>query len=240
MNEPTPPPSPPPARQAHYRGRDRRGRTPDPGEHYREVNRFAVISVVLGALSILTMFGWFLGVLPLAGIVLGILALRQITAAPGEMTGRGFAVSGIVLSSVLWVVGLGYVLFVAINEVPIGYTLVTFQDLQPDPNNEGELIPAKILELDDKYVYIKGYMYPGRQNTGIQQFVLVPTRFHCRFCQRDLKSTEMVQVTTVGDLLADFSVHPTGVGGKFHVDRAEAARPLGGLPYRIEADYLYQ
>jgi hypothetical protein len=239
MNEPTPPPSPPPA-QPRYRGRDRRGRMPDPHAHYREVNRFAVIGVVLGALSILTMFGWFFGVLPLAGIVLGILALRQIDAAPGDMTGRGFAIAGIVLSAVLWIVGTGYIVFVAINEVPVGYTVLTFEDLQPNPDNAGELIPQKILDLEDKYVYIKGYMYPGRQNTGIQQFVLVPSRFHCQFCQRDLKSTEMVQVSTVGDLLADFAVNKTGVGGKFHVDLGEATRPLGGLPYKIEADYLHQ
>ena len=213
---------------------------PDPGAHYREVNRFAVTSIVLGALSILTMFGWFFGVLPLAGIVLGILALRQIDAAPGEMTGRGFAITGIAISAVLWIVGTSYVLFVAINEVPIGYTVLTFEDLQPDPENEGQIVPQRILDLEDKYVYIKGYMYPGRQNTGIQQFVMVPSRFHCQFCRRDLKSTEMLQVTTVGDLLADFAVHQTGVGGKFHIDLREAARPLGGRPYKIEADYLHQ
>ncbi|MCX7425853.1 MAG: DUF4190 domain-containing protein [Planctomycetia bacterium] len=238
-SEPTTPPTPPPA-QPRYRGRDRHGRMPDPRAHYRAVNRFAVISVVLGALSILTMFGWLFGVLPLAGIVLGILALRQIDAAPGEMTGRSFAIAGLVLSPTLWVLGMGYVLFVAINEVPVGYTVLTFEDLQPDPENPGELIPQKILDLEDKPVYIKGYMYPGRQNTGIQQFVLVPSLFHCQFCQRDLKSTEMVQVATVGDLLADSTSNKTGVGGKLYIDRQEAVRPLGGLPYKIEADYLRQ
>ena len=197
---------------------------PDPGAHYREVNRFAVISVVLGALSILTMFGWFFGVLPLAGIVLGVLALRQIDAAPGDMTGRGFAIAGIVLSAVLWLLGTSYILFVAINEVPIGYTVLTFEDLQPDPENPGELIPQKILDLEDKYVYIKGYMYPGRQNTGIQQFVLVPSRFHCQFCQRDLKSTEMIQVTTVGDLLGRLHGSPD------RRRRQAAHRPPRGRP----------
>ena len=169
----------------------------------------------------------------------GGLALRQIHAAPGEMTGRGFAIAGLALSIVFWASGAGYDLFVAIHEVPIGYTVVSFEDLQPDPEKPGELIPAKILELDDKFVYVRGYMYPGRRSTGIQQFVLVPTLGHCKFCQRDLKSTEMIQVNMVGDVLADYTIQRVGVGGKLHIDRQEALRPLGGMPYKIEADYLY-
>jgi hypothetical protein len=238
MDQPTPPPSPP--AQPRYRGRDRHGRMPDSRAHYRAVNPFAVVSLVLGGLSILTMFAWFLGVLPLAGIILGILALRQIDFAPGEMTGRGFAIAGIAVSAVFWLVGLSYLVFVVIREAPIGYTVIAFEDMRPDPENPGELIPQKILDLEEKFVYVKGYMYPGRQNTGIQQFVMVPTQAHCQFCQRDLKSTDMIQVTMVGERLADFTVHKTGVGGKLVIDRQEATRPLGGLPYKIEADYLHQ
>jgi hypothetical protein len=236
MTTPEPTPSP----QVHYRGRDRHGRMPDPHEYYRSVHHLAVSSLVLGVLSIISMFSWFLGVIPLAGVVLAIVALRQISAAPGEMTGKGFALAGLILSIAFWTLGAGYELFVAINEVPIGYVTISFEELQPDPTKPGELIPAKILDLDDKFVYVRGYMYPGRRTTGIQQFVLVPTLGHCNFCQRDLKSTEMIQVTTVGDVLADYTVQRTGVGGKLHIDRREAARPLGGLPYKIEADYLHQ
>jgi hypothetical protein len=231
---------PPQPTQAHYRGRDRQGRTPDPHEYYRSVNALAVASLVFGTLSIISMFSWFLGVIPLAGVILAVVALRQIHAAPGEMTGRGFALAGLILSIAFWGLGVGYELFVAIHEVPIGYTQITFEDLQPDPEKPSELIPAKILELDDQFVYIRGYMYPGRRNTGIQQFVMVPTLGHCKFCQRDLKSTEMLQVNMVGDVLADYTIRPTGIGGKLHIDRQEAVRPLGGLPYKIEADYLFQ
>jgi hypothetical protein len=36
----------------------------------------------------------------------------------------------------------------------------------------------------------------------------------------------------------DFVTTPVGVGGKLEVDRNEAIKPLGGLPYRLEADYI--
>ena len=77
------------------------------GEHYRHVNRLAVTSLVLGVLSIATMFSWLAGALPLAGIILAVVALRQINWAPGEMTGRGFAVAGLAMSIGFWVLGTG-------------------------------------------------------------------------------------------------------------------------------------
>jgi hypothetical protein len=209
------------------------------GQKYRLVNRLAIPSLVFGILSLTTMFGWIMVVFPVVGIVLGIIALRQIRTSTGEMTGRKFAISGIICSIALTVVGLGFLVLVAYTEVPIGYTEVTFKDLQPD-KEEGEVIPKKILDLDGKNIYLRGFMYPGRRQTSIQEFIFVPSRSHCKFCARQLKSTEMVKVRTVGDLLVDFSIHQMGVGGKLKIDRIEASKPLGGMPYIIEADYSFQ
>lgn len=233
-NESTPPIQP------HYRGRDDAGRIGDSGEGYRQVNPLAVTSVVLGALSIISMLNWFFGLVPLAGIVFALVALRQIRRRPGDMTGRGFAIAGLVLSVVLGIGGLGYETLVAMHQVPAGYTELTFVDFQPDPANPNEVIPEKILALDGEFIFLRGFMYPGRRTTGIGQFLLVPTLGHCQFCRRDLKATEMIQVTTTGDVLADYTIHRIGVGGKLHIDRREAARSMGGLPYRIEADCLRQ
>ena len=47
-------------------------------EKYRSLNLLAVLSGVCGLLSILTVFTWFLGLIPLTGLLLGFLALRQI------------------------------------------------------------------------------------------------------------------------------------------------------------------
>jgi len=224
-------------RQPSYHGRAREARQMVDGRAavYRRVEPLAIASLVLGGLSLLPMFGWPMLPLPIAGAICGLLALRQIENFPGEKTGRGLAVAGFVLSIVLGLVGVAFYAFFVVHGAPIGYSTVTFAEMQPDKGKR-EIIPKKIEDLEGKFIFIKGYMYPGRRSMGIKEFVLVPTRAHCKFCQRDLASTEMIKVTMVGDELADYSVHLVGVGGKLHIDRNEALMRLGGMPYEIEAD----
>jgi hypothetical protein len=205
------------------------------GAYYRHIEPMAVVSLTLGAMSFLPMFGWPMIPIPIAGAIFGMLALRQITNFPGQRTGRGIAIAGLTLSIALGLLGVGFYVFVVVHGAPIGYTKVTFAEMQPD-RDLGELLPQDIIDLEDKFIYVKGYMYPGRRSTGIQQFVLVPTQAHCKFCQRALASTEMIKVTMVSDQLADYSVHMVGVGGKLKIDPREAHRPFGGMPYQIEAD----
>jgi len=57
-------------------------------------SQMAVWSMVTGIASLLCCCGWFL--LPPASIVLGAVALSQLKAHP-ELTGRGFAIAGIIL-----------------------------------------------------------------------------------------------------------------------------------------------
>jgi hypothetical protein len=238
--------------EARYHGKAWKSRQTSEGRatSYRHVEPLAVASLVLGALSFLPMFGWPMIPFPIAGALVAWLALRQIEGFPGERTGRGLAIAGLSLSLALGVLGVGFYAFFVVYDVPIGYASVTFTDLQPD-REQHEILPRVIasqnvaelpadetqtcLELAGR-IYIKGYMYPGRRSVGIQQFVLVPSQWHCKFCQRELNSTEMIKVTMTGDELADYSVHMVGVGGKLKIDPREALRPLGGMPYHIEAD----
>lgn len=205
---------------------------------FREISPLAVTSLVFGILSFLTMFSWIMIFLPIIGIICGVVALREIRLTVGDMTGRGFAIAGLCCSIGLWTLGTGLDVFVLSNEVPMGYTAVDWKEIQPE---KGTLaIPEEILKLNGKRVYIRGYMYPGRQSMNIQQFIMVPSIQHCKFCSRALKSTEMVKVEMGGDLLARYSLRATGVGGILRVRPIEAYKPLGGFPYLIEADYLYQ
>jgi len=205
---------------------------------YRTVSVLAVVSTVFGALSILTAFTPFLGFIPIAGILLAFLGFRQVRRAPEEFTGRGFAMAGLWLSIGLWAAGWGCYFYGQHKDVPYGYKLISFETLQPDPEVPGEVIPPAALELKDKKVFIRGFMYPGRQSTDIKRFVLVPTIGHCKFCSRDLKSTEVILVNLVGDLTTDFENHMAGFGGKLLVDPEQAANPFGGVPYKLEADCL--
>ncbi len=201
---------------------------------YRALCPAAVASIAVGALSILTAFHWSLALVPLAGIGLGWRAVRRIRQASDEWTGLGLARLGIGLSLVLWAVGYGWLAFAHTSEVPYGYERVTYEMLQPDPNAPAEPIPQSALDMQDKRVFIKGYMQPRRQQTGIKEFILCPRNGECPFCIPNPKRTEMVRVVLQGDLETIYTTHLIGVGGRFQVD---AASP-GGVPYSLETDYL--
>jgi len=208
------------------------------GAQYRAVSQAAVASAVCGGLSFLTVFGWYFVVVPAAGLVLGWNARQRIREVPGELTGTGLAWAGMVLSIVLGTLGGGALWAYELREVPWGYKKVTWDDLQPDPTDPTELIPPKAKDLDGKRVFIKGFMYPGRQSIGITRFVLVPTVGHCSFCSPEIKSTEMIVADLQGDLTTVYKRRETAIGGTLRIDEVEVAKPLGGFPYVIEVDYV--
>jgi len=201
---------------------------------YRAVNRSAVLSVVFGALSLLTILGWYFGALPIVALVLAYRAWGQISRAPGEMTGLTLARTGAILALVLWMAGGGYQLYARKFEVPAGYKVVTFEQLQPDRDKPAEKVSELAKDLDGELVYIKGFIYPTRKIVGLRQFVLVPTEGHCNFCTPQIKPTELMYVRTVGDLTVDYCNHMVGVGGRLRVEPQEGE--LAGVTYGLEAD----
>ena len=208
---------------------------------YRAVSPAAVVSLALGVLSWLTVWHWALGLIPGVGILLGYLALRRIAKLPDELTGRGMALGGLILSVVLGVLGYGALAVAKAREFPPGYELLSHRDLQPDPNVPGQQIPPKAYDSQyvpqrDNRVGVKGYMAPTRYQTGMKQFILCPAIPRCRFCTPNPKPTEMILIRLEGDLEARYTDHEIRVGGKFRVDDTAP----GGVPYQLDADFLDQ
>jgi hypothetical protein len=211
--------------------------TSPPPVQYRALSQLAVASVVVGVLSIPVLvfwFSWFWAVVPMLGIALGWRALRQISDAPSEWTGLTLARYGIWLSAGLWVVGYGWLIFAGAREIPYGYTLVRYEDLQPDPNNPAEPIPQKAQDMKEKKVFIRGFMQPRRQQSGIKEFILCPSTGECQFCTTNPKPTEKIRIVLQGDLETLYSTRQIGVGGRFQVDPQDPS----GIPYCVEADCL--
>ena len=211
----------------------------NPGVVYRALSGTAIASLVLGLLSAVTVLHWVGALVPLTGIFLGRKALGSIRRAPNELTGATIAKLGIFLCISFWVLGYGWLLFARVSEVPYGYQRVTYDMLQPDPNVPGEKIPPDILKLQpslnqDRKVFIKGYMAPGRQQTGLRHFILCPEIANCPFCIPDPKPTEMILITLEGDLTTDYTTHLVRVGGRLRVNPDAANQ----IPYKLEADYL--
>jgi hypothetical protein len=201
---------------------------------YRAVSRAAATSVVVGSLSILMVLSWYLAVIPVLAIYLGWRGLKQIARTPEEYTGENLAWTGIGLAVVFFVVGSGWLLLVRASEVPYGYQRVDYAELQPDANVPGQIVPPAALELNDKKVFIKGYIVPGRQQVRLRKFSLCPTNGVCTFCVPNPKPTEIIVVSLCGDLMTDYSTQLIGIGGKFHVDPEDPH----GKPYSMEVDCL--
>jgi|YNPMSStandDraft_1061717.scaffolds.fasta_scaffold01181_6 hypothetical protein len=208
-----------------------------PAAHpYRHVSTLAVGSLVCGALSWLGAYFEWLLVLPLLGIGLGLAALTRIDRFPDELTGSTVAKLGMGLSAVLGVVCFGWHGYLYFAAAPPGYYLITYDMLKPLPGAAPDDPPPSARELEGKRVFIKGYMYPGRQTIGIERFTLVPSLTHCQFCMPQLKPTEMIDVKLVHGMKARFTNRRRGVGGIFHIRSPDDKEP--GLLYQIQADYL--
>ena len=198
---------------------------------FRAVSTTAVVSMIFGVFSVLTVLGWYLAIIPAGGILLGWLAAGRIHENPSELTGLGLARAGMCVSLVFLVLGYGWLIFQQVKEFPWGYTVITYEDLQPEP---GQYVSQKARNMDGNLVGIRGYISPGRQQVGLKQFVLCPIIGNCHFCITEPKPTEMIRVKLAGDLAVRYTTRLLRLGGKFRVD----AQAPGGVPYFLEADYL--
>ena len=181
------------------------------------------------------MLHWALAVVPLAGMVVGWIAWKQIRKAPDEWIGATLVLVGVGLSAALWLVGYAWLIFARVSEVPYGYERITYTMLQPDPMKPTEPIPQTAIDMQDKKVYMQGYMQSRRTLTGIKEFILCPTNGDCPFCTPSPRPTEKVRIVLQGDLEATYTTHLIGVAGRFHIDPNDS----NGIPYVLEADYLH-
>jgi hypothetical protein len=188
----------------------------------------------LAPFSILTALWWPLAIIPLTGIALGWHAQRYIRKTPDEWTGLKLARAGIAVSAVLWALGCGWQIIDRTREVPYGYQRVTYEMLQPDPNTPTQPIPQTALDMQDRKVFIQGYMQPRRRQTGIKEFILCPTNGECPFCTPNPQRTEMIRVVLQGDMETFYTTHQIGVAGRLRVD----ANDPSGVPYSLDADML--
>jgi len=208
-------------------------------EPYRAVSALAVMSLVLGALSVLSLVSWFLAAtLPLVGIAVGLKAFLTVRSRPRELTGLSMAKAGLALSIVFFLAGNSMFAYVFVTEVPDGYERISYARLQPDPSKPEEVIPPSAKEIDGSQVFVKGYVLPGARQTGIKQFILVPDSGTCCFGATLPKQSDMILVTLADPLEMTYSTRRRKLAGTLHVDEVKAREGTEGPIYRLEADYL--
>ena len=213
------------------------GKMADRVSQYRALCATAIVALVFGFLSFSFLLAPQLLLFPIVGLIFSISALRKISKRPMELTGKPFALVGLVLSAVLLVSGTSLHAVIYAIEVPKGYDRISFFDLQPDETSRLP-IPDSALQLDGQRIFIKGYVYPGDMRHNLQTFVLVPDMGTCCFGGQP-KLTDMIQITLKNPLRVDFSYRKRRLGGILHVDsRLKPISGLEGVYYQLDADYL--
>ena len=203
---------------------------------YRAVAGTAIAAAVTAALSPLAFFDWSLAVVPAVGIVLGAMAYRTIAQRPDVFIGRPLAIGAIVLSAVSLVAGLITLSRAYAAELPDGYERLNYGLLQPLPGDPSDMVPDTARTMDGHNVLLKGYMYPGKQQTGITQFLLVRDQGDCCFGGNP-KITDRVLVQLKDPSHPkgiDFSSRLTKIAGRFVIRPMGAPGMDGGVLYHLE------
>jgi hypothetical protein len=206
----------------------------DPALEYRALSTPAIIALALGILSPLAMVDWLLGIVPCVAIISGILALRQVRARGHEYTGGGLAIVGIVLAVGFWAAGAGRLSYIYVNELPEGYSRLSYSELQPQRGESTHQVPEDAQSWDGKKVLIKGYMYPGSKQHGITHFLLVRDKGDCCF-GGDPKVTDRIQVVLSDLQGCEFSSGLYKVAGTFRISPpVKAVDASGAVFYHLD------
>jgi hypothetical protein len=200
---------------------------------YRALSPAAVTSCILGIASFAAFLGFWLVVLPLCGLALGVFAVRRIAARPDELTGRLPAMSGIALSAVCLAGGQATLWYRYINEVPPGHVRMSYDDLQPDPRIANEVVPPSAGEFDGKQVFVEGYVLAGTLKDGIRTFILVRDKGTCCFGGNP-KLTDRILVALKPGRTFTYTDHLQKLVGRFQVRPGKAIDVSGDVVYQLD------
>ena len=110
--------------------------------------------------------------------------------------------------------------------------------LQADREVRGQWVPPYALTLEGKKVFLKGYMYPSRQQSALKGFVISRDNGSCPYCLPNPRPTDLIQVELTGDLRINYTDRLLRIGGLLHVEPEPKAGQPPGVAYRVVADYL--
>ena len=152
---------------------------------YRPVPPLAAVTAVLGVISLLALITEFALPFALFGIVLGILAKRQISRSDGAFSGNWLVRGGLVLCALCLCGGSAFHAYVYATEVPEGYKRVSFvTDISKKGFSEidgRKDFHPEVKPLDGQKLFLKGYMYPDGRAEGLRQFILCKDSGECCF-----------------------------------------------------------
>ncbi len=190
---------------------------------YRPVAVLAPVSLFLGLASSLILFGLIGAAVCILGIVTGSICLWQIRRSCGELGGRTLGRIGLGLSVLFLVSGSALHAYTFATEVPEGYQRVSFNN---DIAKKGFVVQngvaglhPDVQQLEEKKVFLKGYMYPTGEEEGITAFILCKDNLECCFGGQP-KLTDMILVELQDGQTIDYTQSLVAVAGVFRTNPA--------------------
>ena len=179
--------------------------------------------------------GWGFLAVPIIGIILGVKGLQSVRRY--DMAGKLAAKLAIFFSTLSIAGGTAGYIYLLKTTVPPDYQKITYEEyLKP---GAGGVISDSARSLDNKKVYLKGYMYPTSQSRGMTRFVLCRDNGTCCFGGQP-KLNDMVEVKVKDGLSIDHTSSLRGIGGTFRARPEKDPGGLGQIIYHIEdADVLH-
>ena len=217
------------------RSESRPAAAPGAGDGYRSLSGVALAAAALAAFAPLALVDWWLTVVPTLAIVLGTVALRDIHRRPLELTGRPLALVALVASLTALATSVASHAYEYATELPDGFVRLSYAELQPAEGEPPTSVPESALQMDGRDVLLKGYIYPGKQQHGLVQFLLVRDQGDCCFGGNP-KITDRVLVNLDAAEGIDFSQHLVKIAGRFRIEPVGfAAGAEGGVLYHLDA-----
>ncbi|MEX2091556.1 MAG: hypothetical protein WD971_02710 [Pirellulales bacterium] len=225
----------------------------DESIHYRAIHTGAIVGLVLGVLSVFTLISASTSLescllvtpIPLVGMFISFRSWARIRRESDQYTGAWIALSGLALSSVFLVTGVGYGYYVYQTEVPDGYDRISFETLRPTEQQErgGVLVPPEVQALAGKRIFIKGYIRPGSApvRTGIDRFLLVRDNNQC--CFGDLSKVnyfDQMAVQITSSHRVEDTLNILRMGGILEINEQNLALGPGYPVFTLRADYAVQ
>lgn len=200
---------------------------------YRSPSQYAIAAAVLAVLSPIAFFDWWLAAVPIIAILLGLIGWRQVASRPDVLTGLPLAISGAAFASCTLAGSLTWLSIQYAAELPEGYSRIDYSLLQPAEGEPPTAVPESATAVDGKLVLLKGYMYPGKEQRGIAEFLLVRDQGDCCFGGNP-KITDRVLVRLSDRQGIDFTPRLVKIAGRFAVRPTGVSTLEGGVLYHIE------
>lgn len=206
---------------------------------YKPVPVLAPLSLFLAVCASASFLSVYAVAIGVAAVITSVCCLVQIRRSPGELGGRKLTFAAFSLALLFSIGGSSWAGYVYATEVPEGAQRVSFSWLSkqaPYYENGQIKVADAALDLDGQHVFIKGYMYPGRQMTGKTEFLLLKDTGQCCFGGQPKETDVIVVEMQDGKTVDHKELILVSVAGTFRVD--PVVKDGQSTLYRLEANHF--